>query len=146
MLVEPVALTGQRWVSLEPLDREHLPEIDAVAADGELGGLWFTGAPKAGSAEQWVDARLTVQSPTTGLTFVVRDKGGTLIGSSSYLNVDGPNRRLEIGYTWYVAPVRRTGVNAETKLLTTGVYRDQVGQIDGEWKITRRHIDLDSAY
>ena len=36
--------------------------------------------------------------------------------------------------------------NAETKLLTTGVYRDQVGQIDGEWKIARRHIDLDSAY
>ena len=36
--------------------------------------------------------------------------------------------------------------NAETKLLTTGVYRDQVGQIDGEWKITKRHIDLDSAY
>ena len=36
--------------------------------------------------------------------------------------------------------------NTETKLLTTGVYRDQVGQIDGEWKITRRHIDLDSAY
>ena len=36
--------------------------------------------------------------------------------------------------------------NAETKLLTTGVYRDQVGRIDGEWKIIRRHIDLDSAY
>ena len=36
--------------------------------------------------------------------------------------------------------------NAETKLLTTGVYRDQVRQIDGEWKIIRRHIDLDSAY
>ena len=36
--------------------------------------------------------------------------------------------------------------NAETKLLTTGVYRDHVGQIDGEWKITKRHIDLDSAY
>ena len=36
--------------------------------------------------------------------------------------------------------------NAVTKLLTTGVYRDQVGQIDGEWKIMRRHIDLDSAY
>ena len=36
--------------------------------------------------------------------------------------------------------------NAETKLLTTGVYRDQVGQIDGDWKIARRHIDLDSAY
>jgi 3-phenylpropionate/cinnamic acid dioxygenase small subunit len=36
--------------------------------------------------------------------------------------------------------------HGETKLLTTGVYRDQVGQEAGEWKITRRHIDLDSAY
>ena len=36
--------------------------------------------------------------------------------------------------------------NAETKLLTTGVYRDQIGQTDGEWKISKRHIDLDSAY
>ncbi|WP_283613084.1 GNAT family N-acetyltransferase [Mycolicibacterium poriferae] len=134
MLVEPVALTGQRWVNLEPLGREHLPEIDAVAADGELGALWFTGAPKAGSAAQWVDARLTVQSPTTGLTFVVRDKGGTLIGSSSYLNVDGPNRRLEIGYTWYVAPVRRTGVNAETKLLMLGHAFDELGCVAVEFR------------
>ena len=36
--------------------------------------------------------------------------------------------------------------HAETKLLTTGVYRDQVVQVDGEWKIAVRHIDLDSAY
>jgi len=36
--------------------------------------------------------------------------------------------------------------HGETKLLTTGVYRDKVAQIDGEWKIIRRHIDLDSAY
>ena len=36
--------------------------------------------------------------------------------------------------------------HAETKLLTTGVYRDQVTEIEGEWKISRRHIDLDSAY
>ena len=36
--------------------------------------------------------------------------------------------------------------NAETKLLTTGVYRDQVAQLNGEWKIVKRHIDLDSAY
>ncbi|MEC9322768.1 MAG: GNAT family N-acetyltransferase [Actinomycetota bacterium] len=134
MLVEPVTLIGQRWVSLEPLGREHLPEIDAVAADGELGGLWFTGAPKAGSAAHWVDARLTVQSPATGLTFVVRDKGGTLIGSSSYLNVDGPNRRLEIGHTWYVSPARRTGVNAETKLLMLGHAFDELRCVAVEFR------------
>ena len=48
--VEPVALTGKRWEALEPLTREHLPEIAEAAADGELGRLWFTHAPKAGVA------------------------------------------------------------------------------------------------
>ena len=43
-----------------------------------------------------------------------------VVGSSSYINVDGPNRRLEIGHTWYAASARRTGVNTETKLLMLG--------------------------
>jgi N-acetyltransferase len=118
--VEPVTLVGQRWVALEPLVREHIPEIAVAAADGELGSLWFTSAPKAGSVEQWVDMRLASQKPDEGLTFVVRSLDGTLIGSSSYLNVDEPNRRLEIGATWYVASARRSGVNSETKLLMLG--------------------------
>ena len=71
-------------------------------------------------ASQWVDMRLSLQKPHTGLTFVVRSLDGTLIGSSSYLNVDGPNRRLEIGNTWYAASVRRSGVNTDTKLLMLG--------------------------
>ena len=33
--VEPVTLTGERWVSLEPLSREHVPEIAAASADGD---------------------------------------------------------------------------------------------------------------
>jgi RimJ/RimL family protein N-acetyltransferase len=124
--VEPVTLTGQRWVSLEPLAREHIPEIADVAADGELGELWFTHAPKAGTVEQWVDARLAAQKPDEGLTFVVRSLDGTLIGSSSYLNVDAPNRRLEIGATWYVTSARRSGVNSETKLLMLGHAFDEL--------------------
>jgi N-acetyltransferase len=118
--VEPVLLTGQRWVTLEPLTREHLPEIASAADDGELGSLWFTHAPKSGIAEQWVDMRLAAQKPDEGLTFVVRSLDGAFLGSSSYLNVDAPNRRLEIGNTWYVASARRSGVNSETKLLMLG--------------------------
>lgn len=118
--VEPVTLTGCRWVTLEPLTREHVPEIAAVADDGELGSLWFTSAPKSQGVEQWVDMRLAAQKPDEGLTFVVRSLEGALIGSSSYLHVDADNRRLEIGNTWYVASARRTGVNSETKLLMLG--------------------------
>jgi len=118
--VEPVALTGQRWVTLEPLTTDHIPEIAEAAVDGDPGRLWFTAAPSRTTAAEWVRARLAVQRPDTGLTFVVRALDGRLIGSSSYLNVDGPNRRLEIGATWYVESVRRTGVNTEAKLLLLG--------------------------
>ena len=132
--VEPVTLTGDRWVALEPLTREHIPEIAAAAADGELGRLWFTAAPAPEDVERWVDNRLAAQAPSTGLTFVVRRLDGTLVGSSSYMNVDAPNRRLEIGNTWYVAAARRSGVNAETKLLMLGHAFDELGCVAVEFR------------
>jgi RimJ/RimL family protein N-acetyltransferase len=60
------------------------------------------------------------------VSFVVRSLDGRLVGSSSYLHVDGPNRRLEVGHTWYTADVRGTGVNAETKLLMLGHAFDEL--------------------
>ncbi|BBZ31834.1 GNAT family N-acetyltransferase [Mycolicibacterium confluentis] len=116
--VEPVRLQGQRWVSLEPLLTDHVPEIATAAADGDSGSLWFTAAPGERTADAWVQRMLDLQADGHGLTFVVRRlSDGALVGSSSYLNVDPPNRRLEIGATWYSGSARRTGVNAETKLL-----------------------------
>ena len=75
-----------------------------------------------------------MQKPDVGLTFVVRSLDGTLIGSSSYLNVDGANRRLEIGNTWYVASARRSGVNSETKLLMLGHAFDELGCVAVEFR------------
>jgi len=132
--VEPVSLAGERWVALEPLAPEHIPEIAAAAADGELGSLWFTAAPRAEAVEQWVSARLGAQKPDEGLTFVVRTLDGTLIGSSSYLHVDAANRRLEVGNTWYLASARRSGVNSETKLLMLGHAFDELGCVAVEFR------------
>lgn len=132
--VEPVVLTGDSWVRLEPLRHEHVSEIADAAADGELGRLWFTAAPAPEAVEQWVDARLAVQTPDKGLTFVVRRHDGTLVGSSSYMNVDAPNRRLEIGNTWYVASARRSGVNSETKLLMLGHAFDELDCVAVEFR------------
>jgi N-acetyltransferase len=132
--VEPVRLAGQGWVTLEPLTREHIPEIAGAAADGELGDLWFTQAPKADAVERWVATRLAAQKPDEGLTFVVRRLDGTLVGSSSYLNVDAVNRRLEIGNTWYVKAARRSGVNSETKLLMLGHAFDELACVAVEFR------------
>jgi RimJ/RimL family protein N-acetyltransferase len=130
--VEPVRLNGDSWVSLEPLTPAHAPEI--VAATADVRPLWFTSAPAPDSAQEWIDGRLAVQHPDTGLTFVVRALGGEVVGSSSYCNVDAPNRRLEIGYTWYRQDVRRSGVNTECKLLMLGHAFDQLGCVAVEFR------------
>jgi N-acetyltransferase len=131
--VEPVTLTGSRWVRLEPLTAHHVAEIAGAAADGDPGTLWFTMAPSPETAGSWVERMLALQD-AGGLTFLVRKLDGTPIGSSSYLAVDGPNRRLEIGATWYGASARRTGVNSETKLLMLGHAFDSVGCVAVEFR------------
>jgi RimJ/RimL family protein N-acetyltransferase len=61
---------------------------------------------------------LAMQSADDGVTFLVRRAAdGLAVGSSSMFHVDGPNRRLEIGHTWYSRSAQRTGVNSEAKLL-----------------------------
>jgi RimJ/RimL family protein N-acetyltransferase len=130
--IERVSLTGERWVSLEPLTPDHTPEIAAATRD--VRPLWFTGAPTPETTREWVDGRLAVQHPDTGLTFVVRGRDGEVVGSSSYCNVDPPNRRLEIGYTWYQQSVRRTGVNTECKLLLLGHAFDELDCVAVEFR------------
>ncbi|SCX08778.1 GNAT family N-acetyltransferase [Mycolicibacterium fluoranthenivorans] len=129
--VEPVTLTGQHWVTLEPLSADHTDEIAEAAADGDLGRLWFTGAPSPDTAGRWVQTWL---GNPAAFSFVVRALDGTLVGSSSYLNIDGPNRRLEIGATWYRASVRRTGVNTEAKLLLLGHAFDELNCVAVEFR------------
>jgi N-acetyltransferase len=131
--VEPVTLTGSQWVRLEPLRTDHIAEIASAARDGNPGQLWFTKAPSPGTTGEWVD-RMLAQQVSDGLTFVVRTLDGTLVGSSSYLNVDGSNLRLEIGATWYVASARRTGVNSETKLLMLSHAFDTLGCVAVEFR------------
>ncbi len=64
--VEPVTLTGDRWVALEPLSREHIPEITAAAADGELGRLWFTAAPAPKTSSSGSTRGCRHRRPTQG--------------------------------------------------------------------------------
>lgn len=132
--VDQVPLAGRRWVTLEPLSAAHVPELATASADGDVGALWFTTAPSPETAHAWVDERLAAQRPDTGLTFVVRGRDGRVVGSSSYLNVDPPNRRLEIGHTWYSASVRRTGVNTECKLLMLSHAFDELGCVAVEFR------------
>ena len=115
--VEPVTLLGTHAV-LEPLAPEHLEGVRAAAADGGLWRLWYTSVPAPEATQAWFDKALDVRERLGGMTFVVREAAsGDIVGSTRYFNVDAPNRRLEIGHTWYAKRAQRTAINTECKLL-----------------------------
>lgn len=131
--VEPVTLTGPQWVSLEPLNDSHSPEIIEAAAD--VGELWFTSAPTPQTGAAWVSRMTAMQAADEGVTYVIRRRSdGVVVGSSSLFHVDAANRRLEIGHTWHSASARRTGINTEAKLVLLSHAFDQLGCVAVEFR------------
>ena len=115
--VEPVTLKGKH-ATLEPLAREHEADLRRAAADGELWRLWYTSVPAPDQTAAYIDAALEIRNKLGGMPFIVRaNASGEIIGCTRYFHVDAPNRRLEIGYTWYAKRAQRSAINTECKIL-----------------------------
>jgi N-acetyltransferase len=114
--LEPVTLRGPH-ARLEPLSHDHVAGLTEAVKDGELWKLWYTAIPKAENMTKEIDRRLGLQAAGSMLPFTVFDVDGTISGMTTYMNVDTPNRRVEIGSTWYARRVQRSAVNTQCKLL-----------------------------
>jgi RimJ/RimL family protein N-acetyltransferase len=90
--------------------------IEAVK-DGDLWKLWYTAVPAPDKMEAEIARRLDLQEKGAMLPFTVKDAGGQIAGMTTYMNVDAPNRRVEIGSTWYAKRVQRTPLNTQCKLM-----------------------------
>jgi RimJ/RimL family protein N-acetyltransferase len=117
MLVEPITLEGQH-VRLEPLSAEHHAQLCEVGLDQEL---WRWTTVQLGTPEEmraYMETALREQAAGTALPFAtVERSSGRAIGSTRFGNVDAPNARVEIGWTWIGRPWQRTAVNTEAKYL-----------------------------
>ncbi len=113
----PITLTG-RHVRLEPLSHDHHDGLVASVRDGELWRLWYTSAPGPEAMNDEIARRLALSASGSMLPFTVFDhRAGRIAGMTTYMNIDPPNRRLEIGSTWYARSLQRTALNTEAKLL-----------------------------
>jgi RimJ/RimL family protein N-acetyltransferase len=121
-------------VTLEPLHRGHTDEL-AAASDGRLWELWYTSVPTPEGMAADVEERLARQAAGGMLPFVVRrDADGTVVGATTYCNLDLAVPRLEVGYTWTAASAQRTGVNAASKLLLLGHAFEVLGCLAVEFR------------
>ena len=114
--LEPVTLSGPH-AQLKPLSHDHIEGLTEAVKDGELWKLWYTFVPKPENMGKEIDRRLGLQAAGSMLPFTVFDTSGGIAGMTTYMNVDAPNRRVEIGSTWYAKRVQRSAVNTQCKLL-----------------------------
>ncbi|ASK35302.1 GNAT family N-acetyltransferase [Alcanivorax sp. N3-2A] len=118
--IEPVTLGGDT-VTLEPLGAQHREALAEACVDGDLHQLWYTFVPGPETVGDYIDTALHGREHGGEMPFAVRDNASdTVIGATRYCHVDEPNRRLEIGYTWYAERFQRSAVNTECKRLLLG--------------------------
>ncbi len=114
--LEPVILKG-RHARLVPLELSHHDELIEAVRDGEAWKLWYTSVPSPEGMKAEIERRLALQAEGKMLPFTVLDAERKPAGMTTYMNVDAPNRRVEIGSTWYRKSVQRTALNTECKLM-----------------------------
>ena len=138
---QPVTLQGQH-VRLEPIGPQHVEDLFRVGADE---AIWrylsrpaFTGLD---DAREWIQSCLARNAAEARVQFaVVHQAAGCAIGSTGYLDIDRPNRALEIGMTWYGTEYQRTAVNTECKFLLLRHAFDDLGALRVCLKADHRNV------
>ena len=118
MDAQPVVLVGEH-VRLEPIGQQHAWDLHAVGKDESI---WrylprpaFTDLD---DARGWIESCIAARESGSTIQFaVMHGVEERAIGSTGYLDIDRPNRALEIGMTWYGVDYQRTAVNTECKYL-----------------------------
>lgn len=119
---EPGILQG-RFIRLEPLTRELLPELYAAIGHPEVFAGGYGGGPQgyratAGEFVEWAEGYYQWEG---GRAFAIRlsggPDGGTLVGTTTLGDLDSTLEYAHIGWTAYDPRVWGTVVNPEAKLL-----------------------------
>lgn len=117
MKIEPVSLEGSH-VRLEPLAQSHHAGLCEVGLDPQIWKLVVHNIATPQQMREYIEQRQAALRNGTELAFATIDKrSGRVVGSTRFMNVDGPNRRVEIGGTFVARPWQRTVVNTEAKYL-----------------------------
>ena len=115
--VHPVTLSD-RGISLVPLDYCHEDGLRAAAADGQLWNLRVTSVPAPDETRKYIETALRMREQGNRFAFaVIEERGGTVLGTTSYHDILPDVKRVEIGYTWYARSAQRTHTNTTCKLM-----------------------------
>ena len=104
-------------VRLRPMTESDIGPLFAVGNDE---ALWIHYSAMIRSEQDmraYVRAAIMARDAGTACPFVITLTDETVVGSTRFANIDEPNRRVEIGWTWIAKPWQRKFVNTEMKYL-----------------------------
>jgi RimJ/RimL family protein N-acetyltransferase len=115
--LQPIVLEGSH-VKLEPLSESHHEALCVVGLDPELWKWIPIQVLDGDQMMRYIRAVLSDQEKGTSIPFATIDRAsGQVIGATRFMNIDAPNKRVEIGSTWIGKPWQRSAINTEAKYL-----------------------------
>jgi RimJ/RimL family protein N-acetyltransferase len=141
--MNPQKLVG-KFVELEAINESHREHL-RTAAQEESTWIYMPYAAAGENFDYWFEKALSGLEKNQ-LTFIVRKKQDQkIIGSSRFYNIDMDNKRLTIGYTWYMSEARGTTVNPECKLLLLTSAFETLGVNRVEFMTDSRNLHSQAA-
>jgi N-acetyltransferase len=138
--VQPITLSG-RFVRLEPLSLDHVPDLAQAAGDENIWRYMLYGTIRTEKQMlAWVQDLLNRQAHGSDLPFaVIHLATGKAVGATRYLDIRPADRGVEIGGTWYGVDYQRTAVNTESKYLLLTHAFERLGCIRVQFKTDLRN-------
>jgi RimJ/RimL family protein N-acetyltransferase len=131
---QPITLTGTR-VQLQPLSESHLDPLSEVGLDPDLWKWIPIQVIDRDQMLRYIQSALAEQQKGVSIPFATIDRASNkVVGSTRFMSIDVPNKRLEIGATWIAKPWQRTTINTEAKYLMMRHAFETLGCNRVEWK------------
>lgn len=103
-------------IRLEPLRAEHAGQLAAVGLEPALWTLQPKAISSLADMRLYVEEALDDQRRGVSIPFVIVDRRRELIiGSTRFMDIALPHRRLEIGASWLTPAAQRTGGQPRSK-------------------------------
>lgn len=125
-----ITLEG-RHVRLAPMQTHHVDALWSAAQDPKTWEFSSAVIRNADECRKYVETALSWLAAGSAVPFVTMDRASNqVIGSTRFANIDRPNKRAEIGWTWLNPKWWRTAMNTEAKYL-------MMRHAFEEWKLMR---------
>jgi N-acetyltransferase len=142
----PVTLAGT-WLTLEPIEERHAPDIFAAMQDEEV-CRYLSWPPPVTLDDTLTLIREAQEGMTRGVTLVyaqILNATGQAVGSTRLLDVRPADRQVEIGATFLARSAWRTPANTESKYLFLSHCFERLGCVRVALKTDGRNVRSQEA-